>query len=67
VNPFLQDRKYGKIETGYTASLTVLNMNRPVTIRREDMQTKCGWSPFEGVTFPGSVEALFLDGKPIDR
>lgn len=62
VNPFLTERKYGKIAPGYTASLTVLNMNRPITIRREEMKTKCGWSPFEGVTFPGSVEALFLDG-----
>lgn len=67
VNPFLTDRKYGKIEPGYTASLTILNLGRPVTIRREDMKTKCGWSPFEGVTFPGSVEALFLDGKPTGR
>jgi len=45
------------------ASLTVLNLARPVTIRREELQTKCGWSPFEGVTFPGSVEAVFLEGK----
>jgi len=67
VNPFLIDRKYGKIEPGYTASLTILNLSRPVTIRREDMKTKCGWSPFEGVTFPGSVEALFVDGKPAVR
>jgi len=40
----------------------VLNMSRPVTIRREDLRTKCGWSPFEGVTFPGSVEAVYVAG-----
>jgi len=45
----------------------VLNLTRPATIRREDLFTKCGWSPFEGVTFPGSVEAVFLDGAPVSR
>jgi dihydroorotase len=63
VNPYTAPRRFGRIEPGYVASLTVLNMARPVTIRREDLQTKCGWSPFEGVTFPGSVEAVFTDGK----
>lgn len=63
VNPYTGPRKFGRIEPGYAASLTVLNLRRPVTIRREDLRTRCGWSPFEGLTFPGSVEALFLDGK----
>jgi dihydroorotase len=63
VNPYTAPRRFGRIEPGYTASLTVLNLARPVTIRREDLQTKCGWSPFEGVTFPGSVEAVFVNGR----
>lgn len=63
VNPYTAPRKFGRIEPGYTASFTVLNLSRPVTIRREDLKTKCGWSPFEGVTFPGSVEAVFVAGR----
>ena len=63
VNPYTAPRKFGRIEPGFTASLTVLNLARPVSIRREDLKTKCGWSPFEGVTFPGSVEAVFVSGK----
>jgi len=43
----------------------VLNLKRPTTVRREDLKTKCGWSPFEGVTFPGSVEAVFLRGRRV--
>ena len=65
VNPYTAPRKFGRIEAGYVASLTVLNLKKPTTIRREDLKTKCGWSPFEGVTFPGSVEAVFLDGRPV--
>lgn len=63
VNPYTGPRKFGRIEPGYIASLTVLNLARPVTIHRKDLRTKCGWSPFEGVTFPGSVEAVFLSGR----
>ncbi|MFN0197143.1 MAG: amidohydrolase family protein [Planctomycetaceae bacterium] len=63
VNPYVSPRKFGKLETGYTASLTILNLDRSTTIRREDLKTKCGWSPFEGVTFPGSLEAIFVRGN----
>lgn len=62
VNPYTAPRKFGRIEAGYVASFTVLNLKRPVTIRRSDLKTKCGWSPFDGVTFPGSLEALWIDG-----
>ena len=49
-------------------SLTVLDLRRPTTIRREDLRTRCGWSPFEGVTFPGSVAAVFVRGeRPSER
>lgn len=63
VNPYIAPQKFGRIAVGYTASLTVLNMARPITITREQLKTKCGWSPFEGVTFPGSVEALWVAGE----
>lgn len=63
VNPYSAPKRFGRIEPGYVASLTVLNLKRPTTIRWEDLKTKCGWSPFEGVTFPGSVEAVFVDGE----
>jgi dihydroorotase len=62
VNPYTAPLQFGRIEPGYTASLTVLNLKKPVTIRREEMKTKCGWSPFEGFTFHGSVEAVFAAG-----
>ncbi len=62
VNPYVAPKKFGRLEPGYTASITVLNLNKPITIERSQLKTKCGWSPFEGVTFPGSVEALYLEG-----
>ena len=64
VNPY-QKEKWGRLLPGYVGSLTVLEMRKPTTIRREDLQTKCGWSPFEGVTFPGSVAAVFVRGQRV--
>ena len=61
------DRKFGVIEEGYIASITVLNLDSPLTINREMLRTRCGWSPFEGVTFPGRVENTFIRGAPYAR
>jgi dihydroorotase len=65
VNPYQRD-KFGRLLPGYVGSLTVLDLRRPVTIHREHLRTKCGWSPFEGVTFPGSVAAVFVRGRRVD-
>ncbi len=62
VNDFLPN-KYGKIEQGYVGSLTVIDMNRPLTIEKSFLKTKCGWSPFEGVEFPGRVAMTVVKGK----
>jgi dihydroorotase len=58
-----QGELYGKIEEGYVGSLTILDMNKPVEVKREILKTKCGWSPFEGLTFPGSVKMTIIKGK----
>ncbi len=63
VNSYCAPLRFGRIEPGYTASLTVLNLARPQIVQREGLLTKCGWSPFEGVTFPGSIEAIMLRGE----
>ncbi|MBP7804598.1 MAG: dihydroorotase [Candidatus Pacebacteria bacterium] len=58
-----QTDRYGKIEEGYIGSLTIIDMNRPKVVRSEDLKTKCRWSPFEGVEFPGSVTMTIVKGK----
>jgi dihydroorotase len=54
---------FGRVEAGYLGSLTILDMQTPYTVRRETLRTKCGWSPFEGVTFPGSVRHTIVRGR----
>ncbi len=58
-----QRQRFGRLLPGYIGSLTVLNLRRPWTVRRTELRTRCGWSPFEGVTFPGKVEAVFVRGQ----
>lgn len=54
--------KFGKIDVGYYGSLTMLDTTKQTTVRREDLRTKVQWSPFEGITFPGSVATTFIKG-----
>jgi dihydroorotase len=54
---------YGVIEQGYVGSLTILDPDAPSVIQREELKTKCGWSPFEGYTLPGRVTYTVLQGK----
>jgi dihydroorotase len=62
VNPYTSQR-FGRLLPGYAGSLTVLDLGEPTVVRREDLKTRCGWSPFEGMTFPGRVAALFIRGQ----
>jgi dihydroorotase len=62
VAPYTSE-KFGRLLPGYVGSLTVLNLKQPRTVERSQLKTKAGWSSFEQVTFPGSVEALFFRGR----
>jgi dihydroorotase len=64
VNAFAAE-KFGRLLPGYVGSLTVLDLRRPTTVRREELRTRCGWSPFEGLTFPGGVAAVFVRGRRV--
>lgn len=59
--------KYGKIEERYIGSLTIVDMNKPTKITEDILKTKCGWSPFEDITFPGSVVMTIIKGITYDK
>lgn len=66
VNEFLPasfGKGFGIVARNHVGSLTILDMKTPYTVTQESVQTKCGWSPFEGFTFPGSVRYTVLQGK----
>lgn len=55
----------GHLRVGAWASFCVIDMKTPIQISKSMLKTKCGHSPFEGVTFPGSVKQVILGGKRI--
>jgi len=55
-------RDRGFIREGYCADLTMIDLQAPQTVRREDVISKCGWSPFEGYTFRSSIAATWVNG-----
>lgn len=56
------DRR-GYIEKGYYADFVLLAPGKPHTVKKEDIISKCGWSPFEGDTFNWNVEQTWVNGE----
>ena len=38
-------------------------MNKIKKIVKSDLKTKCNWSPFEDIIFPGSLIITIIKGK----
>lgn len=55
--------KRGFIREGYYADLVVVNPANPWTVNKSNILYKCGWSPFEGVTFKSRITHTILNGN----
>lgn len=53
----------GLIVPGYDADLILVDLNESRPVRREELQTKCGWSPFEGWTLTGWPVVTIVGGQ----
>jgi dihydroorotase len=53
----------GFIREGYDADLTIVDMNKKIIIRNETIESKCGWSPFDGFEFKGTPVATIVNGQ----
>ena len=52
----------GFMREGYWADLVLVD-DTPLTVRREDVLSRCGWSPFEGSTFRSRIGATWVNGR----
>ena len=52
----------GFLREGYWADLVLVD-DAEFTVRREDVLSKCGWSPFEGTTFRSRIGATWVNGR----
>ncbi len=56
----IKDRGY--IREGYYADLVIVDLESNTTVTKETILSKCGWSPFEGQTFPAAITHTFVSG-----
>ncbi len=53
----------GFIKEGYDADFTIVDMNKKIKVKNENIESKCKWTPFNGFEFNGTPVATIIDGK----
>ena len=52
----------GFIREGYYADLVIVDPGSSYSVNKNTLLYKCGWSPFEGITFSHSIDRTFVNG-----
>lgn len=55
----------GTIAPGYDADLVLVDLENYQPVRREDVLSKCGWSPFEGWNLTGWATITLVGGQVV--
>ncbi len=58
-----QIEQRGFIREGYWADLVLVDLNKPYTVNKNNILSKCGWSPFENHTFSSTIEHTLVSGN----
>ena len=53
----------GRLEVGMDADLALWDLGRTVVFERGMVQSKCGWSPYEGETLAAAPEVVVVGGR----
>ena len=53
----------GFIKEDFDADFTIVDMKKRIMIKNENIESKCGWSPFDGIEFKGTPIATIIGGK----
>jgi dihydroorotase len=53
----------GYVREGWYADLVLVDPHRPYRVTRDNVLSKCGWSPFEGHEFSATVDTTFVNGE----
>jgi len=56
-------KQRGFIREGYKADICIFSPDAQLTVSRENLLYKCGWSPFEGYTFSNAVKYTIVNGR----
>ena len=55
----------GRIAVGYDADLTIVDLKRTQTIRNEDVASRAGWTPYDGVSVTGWPVGTVVRGATV--
>ncbi|MEZ5840107.1 MAG: dihydroorotase [Hyphomicrobiales bacterium] len=55
----------GRLAVGYDADFTVVDLGRTVTIRNEWIASRCGWTPFDGMSVTGWPVGTIVRGRRV--
>ena len=55
-------RKRGFIREGYHADICIVDPSNQWSVSKDNLLYKCGWSPFEGVSFQSKVVQTIVNG-----
>ena len=53
----------GFIKEGFDADFTIIDLEEIIEIKNEKIESKCGWSPFDGYKFKGNPVATIINGE----
>ena len=55
--------KRGFIKVGNYADLVLVNAGLPWSVQKDNILSKCGWSPFQGFTFKSRITHTIVNGQ----
>ncbi len=53
----------GYIKKGFDADFTIIDLNKEIEIKNENIESKCKWTPFNGDKFKGTPVATIVNGE----
>jgi dihydroorotase len=57
----------GRLAVGYDADLTIVDLKKKKTFSNDDIQSVCGWTPFDGETVTGTPVMTVINGHIVMR
>jgi len=57
--------RWGAIQVGSDADMVIIDLDKETTIRNEEQETKCGWTPYDGYKVKGVPSLSILRGQVI--
>jgi len=56
-------KERGYLREGYYADIVLLDIEKEIEIKKEQLYYKCGWSPLENFKFKGGVDSTYVNGQ----